>query len=86
MLLDLDVVIEPDPAFLPFGVDVGLGRQRLERGALQLLEQRATAGAEMPRHAIVESASTSSRMAAFNSASEKNCRLRSLAMIKRVAT
>ena len=30
VLLDLDVVVEPDPAFLPFGEDVGLGRQRLE--------------------------------------------------------
>jgi hypothetical protein len=39
---------------LPFGKDVGLGRQRLEGGALQLLEQRATAGAEMARYAIVD--------------------------------
>lgn len=29
---------------------------------------------------------TSSAMAAFNAVSEKNCRLRSLAMMKRVAT
>ena len=41
VLLDLDVVVEPDAAFLPFGVDVGLGRQRLERRPLELLEQRA---------------------------------------------
>ena len=32
VLLDLDVVVEPDPAFLPRGKDVGLGRQRFERG------------------------------------------------------
>ena len=49
VLVDLDVVIESDPALLPFGKDVGLGRQRLEGGALQLLEQRATAGAEVAR-------------------------------------
>ena len=60
MPLDLDVVVEPDPAFLPLGVDVGLGRQRLERRALDLLEQRAAAGAEMARDAVRSSASTSS--------------------------
>ena len=54
VLLDLDVVVEPDPAFLPFGKDVGLGRQRLERRPFQLLEQRATARAEMARHAVVD--------------------------------
>jgi hypothetical protein len=35
---DLDVVVEPDPAFLPFGKDVGLNRQRFERRSLQILE------------------------------------------------
>ena len=54
MLLDLDVVVEPDPAFLPFGKDVGFGRQRLERRSLQLLEKRAAARAEMTRHAVVD--------------------------------
>ena len=54
VLLDLDVVIEPDPAFLPFGKDVGLGRQRLERRLLQLLEERSSARPEMPRHALIE--------------------------------
>ena len=38
VLVYLDVVVEPDPALLPFGEDIGLGRQRLERCALQLLE------------------------------------------------
>ena len=51
VLVDLDVVVEPDPAFLPFGKDVGLGRQRLERRPLELLEQRAPARAEMARRA-----------------------------------
>ena len=38
MLADLDVIIEPNPAFLPFGKDVGLGRQLLERRAFERLE------------------------------------------------
>ena len=54
VLVDLDVVVEPDPAFLPGGEDVGLGRQRLERRAVQLLEERAPACSEMPRHAVIE--------------------------------
>ena len=54
VLVDLDVVVEPDPAFLPFGEDVGLGRQRLERFALQRLEQRAAAGAEMARRPVID--------------------------------
>src|SRR6202043_3473283 len=54
MPLDLDVVIEADPAFLPFRVEVGLDRQRLERGAFDLVEQRTPAGSQMPRHAVVE--------------------------------
>src|SRR4051794_38166169 len=39
VLVDFDVIIETDPALLPFGKDVWLNRQRLERGALPLLEQ-----------------------------------------------
>ena len=47
VLVDLDVVVEPDPAFLPLGEDVGLGRQRLERRSFQIIEQSATACTEM---------------------------------------
>ena len=54
MPLDFDVVIEADSAFLPLRVNIGLDRQLLERGALDLVEQRTPAGPEMPRHAIVE--------------------------------
>src|ERR1700716_2058645 len=54
MPLDFDVVIEADPAFLPFRVKIGLDRQLLERGALDLIEQRTPAGPQMPRHAVVE--------------------------------
>ena len=54
VLVDLDVVVEPDPAFFPFGKDVGLGRQRLEHRALQLLKERSSARPEMPGHAVIE--------------------------------
>src|SRR6202051_2766085 len=54
MPLDFDVVIEADPAFLPFRVKIGLDRQLLEREALDLIEQRTPAGPKMPRHAVVE--------------------------------
>src|SRR5450631_1933134 len=54
MPLDFDVVVEADPAFLPLRVNIGLDRQLLECGALNLVEQRAPAGPQMPRHAIVE--------------------------------
>jgi hypothetical protein len=52
--LDFDVIIEADLAFLPFRLDVGLNRQRLERGAFDLIEQRPPASSEVPRHASVE--------------------------------
>ena len=54
VLLDLDVIVEPDPALLPFGKEAKAGRQRLEGRALQLLEERAAARTEVPRHAIIE--------------------------------
>jgi hypothetical protein len=43
MPFDFDVIIEADVAFVPFRVDVGLNRQRLERGAFDLIEQRSPA-------------------------------------------
>ena len=39
MLLDLDVVIEAGPAFLPFCIDIGFARQGTEGRTLQLVEQ-----------------------------------------------
>ena len=55
MLLDLDVIVEAGTAFLPFAERVGLGRQRLQGGSLELLKQRPSARAEMARHAVIES-------------------------------
>jgi hypothetical protein len=83
MPLDFDVVIEADPAFLPFRVKIGLDRQLIECGALDLIEQRTPAGSQMPRSL---SCVIISRMAALSSASEKKRRLRSFAITQRVAT
>jgi hypothetical protein len=38
VLLDLDVVVEPELALFPLGLGVGFRRQRLERRPLQLLK------------------------------------------------
>jgi hypothetical protein len=84
VLPDLDVIVEPDPAFLPFGKDVGLGRQRLERERSRS-SNRARRLAPRWRDARLLICARSSAMAAFNADSEKNCRLRSFAMMKRVA-
>ena len=54
VLLDLDVIVEAGAAFLPFGVSVGLRRQLFERRPLQVIEQRAPARPQMPRHTVVE--------------------------------
>ena len=80
---DLDVVVEPDPAFLPFDKDVGLNRQRFERRPLQILEQRPAARTEMALRAIVD---LGDQLGDGGVQCEKNCRLRSFAMMKRVAT
>jgi hypothetical protein len=55
MLGDLDMIIEAGAALLPFGILVGLGRQRLERRPVELLEQLPAGCAEMTRDAPVES-------------------------------
>ena len=54
MLVDLDVIIDAGSAFLPFGVDIGLGGQGGEGRPVELLEQLTPAGAEMTGHAAVQ--------------------------------
>ena len=54
MPVDRDVVIEPGAALLPFGIDVGRDRQRLQGGLVQLLKQLPAAGPEMARDLVVE--------------------------------
>ena len=46
MLLDLDVIIEPGPALLPFSVDVGLNRKPLQDGLIQAGQE---AGKKLPK-------------------------------------
>ena len=53
MSLDLDVVIDADPAQAPFGKGIGLARQRLEVGPVEFLEQRAAGDAEPPDRSLV---------------------------------
>ncbi|MNR40218.1 hypothetical protein D3C85_1584870 [compost metagenome] len=40
MAVDLDVVVDVDAHFFPFGVDVRVFRQRLQRGLVDGLEDR----------------------------------------------
>src|SRR5207237_3509173 len=44
--LDLDVVIDADPAQPPFGKGIGLARQRLEMRPIEFLEQRTSGDAK----------------------------------------
>jgi hypothetical protein len=37
--VDIDVVVDTDPAHAPFGEDIGLGRQGLERRSAEFFEQ-----------------------------------------------
>src|SRR5262249_2629965 len=54
MLGDLDMVVEANPAALPFGVFVGQWRQWPERRLVQLLEERPPACAPAAHWAVVE--------------------------------
>ena len=80
--LDLDVVIRRHAGTPPFGVLVGLGRQRHQGGPVDGVEELAPAGAELAHQAGVELVDQL-RMAALSSASEKKRRLRSRAKIQR---
>ena len=47
--VDVDVIVDADPAHAPLAVFIGLARQRLERRAIDLLEQLAAGDAEPAR-------------------------------------
>ena len=53
MALELDMVIDADPTDAPFGKAIGLRRQRLEVGPIELFEQRPTGDTEAPDRAFV---------------------------------
>src|SRR5438876_3526996 len=53
MALELDMVIDADPANAPFGKAIGLRRQRVEVGPVELFEQRPAGGTEAADRAFV---------------------------------
>jgi hypothetical protein len=63
--VDVDVVVEPDPAGSPFGILVGLGRQLLQRRTVQLQKQVAPADAKARIGRALRSA-TSSQIVRFS--------------------
>lgn len=52
--VDVDVIVDPDAALAPFGIDVRLDRQGGERRAIELVEQLAPADTEPAHGAAVE--------------------------------
>src|ERR1700738_2181012 len=53
MAFELDVVIDTNPADAPFGKAIGLPRQRVEVGPVELFEERPAGDAEPPDRAFV---------------------------------
>ena len=53
MALDFDVVINADTAHAPFGEDVRLARQWLERRPVELFEQLPASAAETTDHSLI---------------------------------
>ena len=84
MLVDIDVVIDPDAAGAPFGEHVRLGRQGLERRPVEFFEELAPRHAETPDRAlVVQPHSVTLVMASFNSPKLWNRRLRRRPRIQR---
>ncbi len=50
MSLDLDMIVETDLALVQFRIKVRFDRQRLERGALDLIKQRTPASSQVSHH------------------------------------
>lgn len=53
MLVDIDVIIDPDPAGAPFGEHIRLSRQGPERRPIEIFEKLAPRYAETPDRAFV---------------------------------
>src|SRR5271169_2444660 len=53
MALELDMVVDADPADPPLGKAIGLRRQRVEVGPIELFEQRPAGDTEAPDRAFV---------------------------------
>src|SRR3546814_14673947 len=52
MTRDLDMIIEPHPPGLPFGMNVRLSRQRHQPRRIELFEQLATGATKLAQHAL----------------------------------
>src|SRR5437763_16113805 len=53
MALELDMVVDANPANAPLGKAIGLSRQRVEVGPIELFEQRPAGDTEAPDPAFV---------------------------------
>ena len=53
MAIDVDVIIDADPASAPFGEHIGLDRQRLQHGAVEFYEELAPCHAEAPDRPLI---------------------------------
>jgi len=80
VFVDLDMIIDPDPAFLPFGVFIGLRRQGREGRFVDLMEQLEARRAEMTGWLAIEFIDQ------LEDASEVKRRFRSLAKTQRSTT
>jgi hypothetical protein len=68
MTFELDMVVDADPAEAPLGKAIGLSRQRVEVGPIELLEQRPAGDTEPPDRAFVVSCRNNPLIAALSSA------------------
>src|SRR6266478_5004761 len=53
MALDIDVIIDANPAHAPFGEDIRLDRQRLERRPVEFVKELPTRDAETADRSLV---------------------------------
>jgi hypothetical protein len=71
VLVDLDMIIEPELAQLPLGVDVGRSRQRLSAGR-SIVASSSFRLAPILRITLALRSATTARIAVFSSTSPKN--------------
>ncbi len=54
VVIDLDVIIDIDPGFLPVGKDIGLSRERFESWFIGAFKQNLSGGIELLEGAVIE--------------------------------
>src|SRR4030042_5240573 len=55
VMVHLDVIVDIDPGALPFGIDIGMNRQRFEDRFFKGFEQELTGSFELLKGAIIQS-------------------------------